>query len=116
MKYRMRVISARDATAVEVSAYGIVGTGVAKREPGDVRNYYVGIALASARAFNDLAIQLEADAVAQVVLAEQMAKERREERAAAAATKLVEKPLLPVKEIKEKYGKEAAKRAKRRRA
>lgn len=120
MKYQTRVIEGRNATAVAIRYGTYVGTGVAKREPGDLRNPFIGIALASARAFNDLAIQLEEAALTRVREGAQRAEAEELAQAKAKAESViklpVEKPLLPIKEIKKMYGKEAARRAQERRA
>lgn len=123
MKYRVHAIEDRNGTAVAILArFGgrkYTGTGLAKREPGDVRNSEVGLSLASARALNDLAIQLEEHAVVLVKGAEveqARAKLSTVRRAQQKAVRRVEAgERLPLKVIKDLYGKEAARKARARR-
>jgi hypothetical protein len=94
-------------------------TGSSKREKGDAHNPRIGQGLAAARAFRDLADQMEADAMALVREAERVRRARadaRARRADAVGRASAERSRRTIKEIREKYGPEAAERARQRRS
>jgi Domain of unknown function (DUF1876) len=115
-----------DKNATVTAVYGSVNdrkyavTGSAKRAKKDPCNPEIGIALAQARALRNLAAALEADAVTAV-----QAAMRDKQAAAARRIRRIERrdlnqpgrrAVFSVREIEEKYGRDAAKRAAARRA
>jgi hypothetical protein len=117
VKSEWRVLTDRNACTTELrvrfAGRKYRATGSAKREKGDVFNPRIGRTLATARALNDLAIQMEADAMAEVTASEADKQARAEARAERRPGK--SKPLLTITEIREKYGAGAADRAAARR-
>lgn len=123
MKDRMTVKVSVDRNATVAKVKAVFGgckfevTGSAKREKGDVFDPSIGRALATARAFRALAAQMDAEAMFSVKVATEdaeVAKLDRERRRIDKA--LAEpKPLVILAEIREKYGDEAAERARKRR-
>jgi len=116
---RIELLDGRHAAVAEAALTladrTFTAQGTAKRQPGDPHDPDIAASLAVGRALEELGRQLQRHGHAQVALAS-AAQARQISRSARRAGEHARRRLLPLGEIRSRYGAEAAQRADARRA